>query len=113
MPAWLDAGAVTPEQAIAEAKADKLRPLYLVLGEERLLVDRVVVALREATARGGIAGFNEDKFIAGEAQAGAVIGAAKMLPMMAKRRFVLVRALERWEKKAGDEGDDPPAEAAK
>jgi DNA polymerase III subunit delta len=105
--------AVTPEQAVAEARADKLRPLYLVLGEERLLVDRVIAALREATARGGIAGFNEDKFIAGEATASSVIGAAKMLPMMAKRRFVLVRGLERWEKKAGEEGDPAPAEAPK
>ena len=44
-----DAWAVTPESAIAEAQAGKLRPVYLVLGEERLLVDRVVSALREAT----------------------------------------------------------------
>jgi DNA polymerase-3 subunit delta len=111
MAARPDAGGVTPEQAIAEARADKLRPLYLVLGEERLLVDRVVTALRDASARGGIAGFNEDKFIAGEASAGAVIGAAKMLPMMAKRRFVLVRGLDRWEKKASEEDDEPKAEA--
>ncbi len=112
MPAWPDAGGVTPEQAIAEAKADKLRPVYLVLGEERLLVDRAVSAIREATARGGVAGFNEDKFTAGEATAGAAIGAAKMLPMMAKRRFVLIRGLDRWEKKA-DEAEEAPAEAPK
>jgi len=31
---------VTPEQAIAEARGEKLRPVYLVLGEERLFVDR-------------------------------------------------------------------------
>jgi DNA polymerase-3 subunit delta len=102
---------VTPEQAIAEAKADKLRPVYLVLGEERLIVDRVIAALRDAASRGGIAGFNEDKFIAGEASVYAVIGAAKMLPMMAKRRFVLVRGLDRWEKKAGEEGEGPPPTA--
>lgn len=112
MPAWPDARPVTPEQAIAEAKSDKLRPVYLVLGEERLLVDRVVAALREATARGGIAGFNEDKFTAGEATASAAVSAAKMLPMMAKRRFVMVRGLDRWEKKAGEEGDEPEPAAA-
>jgi DNA polymerase-3 subunit delta len=90
---------VTPEDAIAEAAAGKLRPVYLVLGEERLLVDRVVGAIRDAAARGGIAGFNEDKFTAGEAQIAAILSASKMLPMMAPRRFVLVRGLERWEKK--------------
>ncbi len=102
-----DAWGVTPESAIAEAQAGKLRPVYLVLGEERLLVDRVVSALREATQKGGIAGFNEDKFTVGEASAtaGAVIGAAKSLPMMAKLRYVMVRGLDRWEKKS-DENDE-------
>lgn len=98
--------AVTPEQAIKEAKTNALRPVYLVLGEERLLSDQVVRAIREATMKGGIAGFNEDKFNAGEASAEAIVGAARMLPMMAKRRFVLARGLERWEKKEGEaEGD--------
>ncbi len=93
---------MTPEQAIKEAKSNSLRPVYLVLGEERFLVDAVVGALRDATMKGGIAGFNEDKFTAGEASAEAIVGAARMLPMMAKRRFVLARGLERWEKKEGD-----------
>jgi DNA polymerase-3 subunit delta len=97
---------VTPDDAIAEAAADKLRPVYLVLGEERLLVDRVVRAIRDAAQRGGIAGFNEDKFTAGEAPIGAVLTACRMLPMMAPRRLVLVRGLDRWEKK--DDDDAPP-----
>lgn len=104
------ARAVTPDQAIAEAKSGNLRPVYLVTGEERLLVDRVTLALREASQKGGIAGFNEDRFTAGEATAGAIVGAARMVPMMAKLRFVLVRGLDRWEKK--DE-DDAPAAAGK
>ncbi len=97
---------VTPEQAIAEARGDKLRPVYLVLGEERLFVDRVIVALREGAMKGGIAGFNDDKFTAGEATAPAIVNACRMVPMMAKRRFVLVRGLDRWEKKGDDGGDD-------
>jgi DNA polymerase-3 subunit delta len=101
---------VTPEEAIAEAAAGKLRPVYLVLGEERLLVDRAVHALREAAQKGGIAGFNEDKFTAGEASIGAILGACRMLPMMAPRRFVMVRGLDRWEKKEGE--DEAPAKAA-
>jgi DNA polymerase-3 subunit delta len=101
---------VTPEQAQKEAKTGSLRPVYLVVGEERLLIDQVVSALREATSKGGIAGFNEDKFTAGEASADAILSASKMLPMMAKRRFVLVRGLERWEKKDdGGDDDDAPA----
>ncbi|WP_437807239.1 DNA polymerase III subunit delta [Sorangium sp. So ce1078] len=87
-----------------EATTGALRPVYLVMGEERWLVDRVVSAIREAAAKGGIAGFNEDKFTAGDAPIESVLGAARMLPMMGPRRFVLVRGVERWEKK--DDGDD-------
>lgn len=101
---------MTPEEAIAEAASGKLRPVYLVLGEERLLVDRVVFALREAAGKGGVPGFNEDKFTAGESPVGSIMNAARMVPMMAPRRFVLVRGLDRWEKKDGD--DDAPAAKA-
>ncbi len=100
---------VTPEQAIAEARGEKLRPVYLVLGEERLFVDRVIAALREAAMKGGIAGFNEDKFTAGESSAPSILNACRMVPMMAKRRFVLVRGLDRWEKKGEDGGGDDVA----
>lgn len=99
---------MTPDEAVQEAREDKLRPLYLVMGEERWLVDRAVTAIKEAVAKHGIAGFNDDKFTAGEAPIHQVISAAKMLPMMAKKRFVLVRGVERWEKKE-DDGDEAPA----
>lgn len=98
---------MTPEQAISEAESGALKPVYLVLGEEQLLVHRVVEALRVSAQKGGIAGFNDDKFMAQEVNADQVMLAAKMLPMMAPRRFVLVRGLERWEpKKAGDDDGD-------
>ena len=66
-------------------------------------------ALREAAGKGGVAGFNEDKFTAGEAQIGAILGATRMIPMMAPRRFVMVRGLDRWEKKEGDDDAARPA----
>lgn len=97
---------MTPEQAIQEAAKGNLKPIYLVLGEERFLADRVVAALREATMKGGIAGFNEDKFTAGESSVDSILSAAKQVPMMAKRRFVLARGIERWEKKGDDDGGD-------
>jgi DNA polymerase-3 subunit delta len=96
---------VTPDQALASASAGKLRPVYLVLGEERFLAQRVIAAVREAATKGGVPGFNEDKFTAGEASASSIVSAARMLPMMAPRRFVMVRGLERWEKKASDDDD--------
>lgn len=95
---------MTPDEAIREAESGTLRPVYLVVGEERLLVELAVRALRDAATRGGIPGFNEDRYQAGEAKVDAILGAARMLPMMAARRLVLVRGVERWEGR-DDEGD--------
>jgi DNA polymerase-3 subunit delta len=105
---------VTPEQAIREAQGGELRPMYLLVGEERLLLDRALRALATAAMAGGIAGFNDDKFAAGEANIDSILGAARMLPMMAKRRLVLVRGLDRWESRAARadaDADDEPAAA--
>jgi DNA polymerase-3 subunit delta len=88
---------MTPDQALQEARDGKLRPVYLVLGEESYLAASVARALREASVAGGIAGLNEDQWTAGEATAEQVVSAARTLPMMSTRRLVLVRAVERWE----------------
>ncbi|HKY38142.1 MAG TPA: DNA polymerase III subunit delta [Polyangiaceae bacterium] len=92
---------MTPDQALAEAAKGELRPVYLVAGEEAYLATQVVAALKTAAGKGGVTGLNEDAFQAGEADVDRVLAAAATLPMMAKRRFVLVRGLERWEPKAG------------
>lgn len=96
---------MTPAAAIAEAKKGALRPIYVVTGEERFLRDQVVAELRKASLGGGLADFNEDKFTAGEVSADKVIAAARTVPMMAPRRFVLLRNVERWDASAGDSDD--------
>lgn len=91
---------MTPEELVREAQSGELRPVYLFMGTERYLLDRAVRELRTAALAGGLADFNEDSFVAGEVLAEKVVAAARMVPMMAKRRFVLLRGLERWD------GDD-------
>jgi DNA polymerase-3 subunit delta len=86
-----------PDATIARAKSGRLLPMYVVVGEERLLRDQVVAELRAASLAGGLADFNEDRFTAGEADVEAVIAAARTVPMMARRRFVIVRGAERWD----------------
>jgi DNA polymerase-3 subunit delta len=98
---------MTPDQAIREAREQKLRPVYLLVGEEHHLQAAVAQALRSAALLGGIPGLNEDQFHASECGAEAVLAAARTLPMMAKRRFVLVRELERWEPKNDDSESKP------
>ncbi len=88
---------MTPSEAVQQARKGQLLPVYVVAGEERLLRDEVVDALRTASLGGGVAAFNEDKFTAGEVDVDAVIAAARTVPMMAPRRFVLLRGAERWD----------------
>jgi DNA polymerase-3 subunit delta len=96
---------MNPAEVIAQAKKGKLQPVYLVVGEERFLRDQVVAELRAAALGSGVPAFNEDKFQAGEVDVERVIGAARTVPMMAPKRFVLVRGLERWDS-ARDKRDD-------
>jgi DNA polymerase-3 subunit delta len=94
---------VTPEAAIAQAKAGALLPVYVVVGEEQFLRDQVVSELRAAALGGGIPAFNEDKFSAGEVPIDKILSAARTVPMMAPRRFVLIRGAERWDASSEEE----------
>lgn len=88
---------MTPEEAIAEANSGKLRPIYLVVGEERHFVTQVVSVLRQVALDGGIPGLNDDTMDAPSATIDEVLAIARTLPMLAKRRWLLVRNIESWE----------------
>jgi DNA polymerase-3 subunit delta len=103
---------VTPSEAIAQARAGRLLPLALVVGEERLVRDQVVAEIRKAALGSGVAAFNEDKFTAGEVDVESVIAAARTVPMMAPKRFVLVRGAERWDSAESSTAFDRLAEYA-
>ena len=66
-----------------------------------------------AALAGGLAELNLDKFTAGETPIDKILAATRTVPMMAKRRVVLVRGLERWDASAAegtsDEDADPKA----
>jgi DNA polymerase-3 subunit delta len=99
---------LTPEDICKRAAAAELPAFLLVLGEESHSRDRVVQAVREAALVGGMPGMNEDLFVAGEATVDAVLTAARTLPMFGKRRFVLVKHVDRWE--TNKQSDNDPFE---
>ncbi len=88
---------MTPEGALDNARTGSLKPVYIVTGDERFIVDEVRDTLRNAAIGAAIAAFNEDKFTAGESDIKRVLSACRTLPMMAARRFVHVRTIERWD----------------
>src|SRR5688572_17618823 len=105
-PAARTSCSMTPDAALGEAGQGELRPVYLVLGDDPFARADVVQALRAAATAGGVAGLNDDQYVAGEAAVDAVLSAAKTLPMMARRRYVSVRALERWEPRESAKADE-------
>ena len=107
---------MTPDAAISAAQKGELLPVYAIVGEERWFRDRVIRALRDACLAGGLADFNEDKLTAGDVGVDKVLAAVRTVPMMAPRRFVLVRQVERWEEREGGADGfptDPLAEYVK
>jgi DNA polymerase-3 subunit delta len=81
---------VSLEGLIEGARAGSFPPVAVIAGSERLLVERAVAALREA-AKAEPGGFNSDVLQGQGLQAQALINTARMLPMMAQTRFILVR----------------------
>jgi DNA polymerase-3 subunit delta len=97
---------MTPEEAIKRAAKGDLLPVWLLTGEERLLRDQALDAIVKNALAGGLSEFNLDKYTAGETPVDKVLAATRTVPMMAKKRVVLVRGVERWDSDGG--GDEPP-----
>ena len=75
---------------VADARAGRIAPVYVIHSEHPVLVDRAVAAIRDAAVPPAMRGFNYD-VVEGKATASRILGAARTLPMMAARRMVLVR----------------------
>jgi DNA polymerase-3 subunit delta len=90
-----------PPDILAAVARGEIDPIYCLSGE-RYLVDEAVKAIRAAllTQMGAAAAFNQDVFDLKDKGVGAAIATAKTLPMMAKRRLVVGKAID--EVKAGD-----------
>jgi DNA polymerase-3 subunit delta len=85
---------MTPTDLLAQVRAGRLAPAYLLYGPERLLREEAASTLQRAVLAGGIADFNLDRFFGRETDAGALENALGTVPMMAPRRLVVVRQIE-------------------
>lgn len=100
---------MTPDEAMARARAGQLAPVTLIVGEEEFQRSRVVRALREAALAGGVPGLNDEQLEAAQSSVDAALSIARTMPMMARRRVLVVRGVERWESRAeaGERRGDP------
>ena len=79
-----------------------VKPVYVLGGNEWLLVSRCMNAVRAAVVGAGPRGLSEDVFDGDNASMNHVLGACRTLPMMAKRRLVVVRGAEDLAQKLSD-----------
>jgi DNA polymerase-3 subunit delta len=82
------------EDVIREARAGRFRPVHVLTGTERFLLERAVKLLHRAVTGDGPPGFNHDVFHGKGLDAKQVVRAANTVPMLATARFVLVRDLD-------------------
>jgi len=73
------------------ALATKAPALIYLCGKERFLIDRAIEAIKTAVLEPATRDFNYDQLFGKEAGAAQILACAKTLPMMAKRRLVLIR----------------------
>lgn len=69
----------------------KLKPVYLVYGQERLLLEDAVSRLKARLAAQGDLDFNYDVFRGDADRPEAILAAAQTLPFMSEKRLVVVR----------------------
>ncbi len=80
-----------PLAPLTAALQTQAPPLVFLTGKERFLIDRAVEAIKAAVLEPATKDFNYDQMFAKETGAAKILSCAKTLPMMAKRRLVLVR----------------------
>lgn len=85
---------MTPDELAAELGKGKLRPAYLVAGDQALLRDEALSALRQAVLGDGPSDFNFDRLDGAGTTPPALRDAVRMLPVMASRRLVWLREPE-------------------
>jgi DNA polymerase-3 subunit delta len=80
------------DELLADVKAGRLDPIYVLHSEHPILIERVVSAIRDVAVPPAARGFNYD-VVEGKPSANRIVSLAQTLPMMAQRRMVFVRDL--------------------
>jgi DNA polymerase-3 subunit delta len=93
------ASGLTIDNLEQELRAGRIAPLYLFYGEEGLLIDEAVQRVVDAILPPGERAFNFDVLSGNDADARDIVARASSFPMMAERRVVIVREVDRLPEK--------------
>ncbi len=99
---------MTREEFYQSLKSSSIRSCYLFEGEEEYTKESALRTLRETVLRDDLTGLN--LAVLTDPDADALIACAETLPMLAERRFVLVKECSLLEgAKTGEESGEKPA----
>ena len=87
--------ALTPETFSRELNSGTLKPVYFFYGEEYFLMERALKQAIENIVPAGTRDFNLDLLYAEETPAERIIQIATAVPMMARKRLVVVKNIDR------------------
>ncbi len=85
---------MTPEALRDELAGGRVRPAYLLAGEEALFRDRSLAAIRAATLGEAESDFDLERLDGERASASQLVDALRALPVLAPRRLVVLREPE-------------------
>lgn len=80
---------------LAELERGWIAPLYLFVGEEDFLKEEAIRRIRAALIDPATQAFNLDVFYGGDAEMATVVNVASSPPMLAERRLVILREVDR------------------
>lgn len=80
-----------------------LASLYLIVGEEDLLRDRALAALKTVALAGEGNDFNYNVLYGGEVSGSEIVGTVSEMPVFAERRLVVVKAAEKISARDGEQ----------
>lgn len=80
---------------VAAKTIEDLKSVYLIYGDEELLLDRALRRLKDRIAEVADLDFNYEAFDGESADASAVVAAANTLPFASERRLVIVRDVDK------------------
>jgi DNA polymerase-3 subunit delta len=87
---------LTQQTGREKTKIDDLKPVYLIYGDEQLLLDEAVMRLKNSVAQEADLSFNYGQFFGDKDSVAAVIQAAETLPFMSHKRLVLVKDADKF-----------------
>lgn len=86
---------ITPDSLETALRSGRFEPVYLLFGDEEFLIDEACDRLTAATVDASTREFNFDHFHGTDATLGDIVDRAMQYPMMAERRVVVVKELDR------------------